>query len=93
MALRINNDKSVLANNDNGIRIEKDNLQEFDANGGLEKVPNLTNNVPNPNNLSTDQTAPVEAIMKKARVAVRTRSQAPVVSLCSYQPRFFRVKM
>uniref|UniRef100_A0A803M1T5 WRKY domain-containing protein n=1 Tax=Chenopodium quinoa TaxID=63459 RepID=A0A803M1T5_CHEQI len=81
VASRANNNKELnLANYDNGKRIREESPEGSDAQGwGHNKVPKLMNNVVKPTSPPVDQAA-AEATMRKARVSVRARSEAPMIS-------------
>ncbi|XP_021719733.1 probable WRKY transcription factor 31 [Chenopodium quinoa] len=80
VASRANNKELNLANYDNGKRIREESPEGSDAQGwGHNKVPKLMNNVVKPTSPPVDQAA-AEATMRKARVSVRARSEAPMIS-------------
>ncbi|XP_057544836.1 probable WRKY transcription factor 31 [Amaranthus tricolor] len=78
-SIRTNNKDVVLPNYDHGKRIREQSLEESEAKRWQNKVPQLMNNVPKPTSPPIDHSAN-EATMRKARVSVRARSEAPMIS-------------
>ena len=90
-SIRTNNKDVVLPNYDHGKRIREQSLEESEAKRWQNKVPQLMNNVPKPTSPPIDHSAN-EATMRKARVSVRARSEAPMVSLSIYMC-FFKLRI
>lgn len=80
VASRTNNKELNLPNYDNGKSVREESPEESEAQGWVHnKVPKLMNNVVKATSPPADQAA-AEATMRKARVSVRARSEAPMIS-------------
>lgn len=91
VSVRTNNKDVMLSNYDHGKRIREQSVEELEAKRWQNKVPQLMNNVLKPTSPPIDHSAN-EATMRKVRVSVRARSEAPMVSLSIYMC-FFKLRV